>query len=80
MFISNVTFTCVPERNHHCQTEDGVDRETPGHLSVGQLLSFLIFPGGEPPHVPVFKWRGHIETKKKMKELVKDVFSPGECL
>ena len=76
----NLLLTCVPERNHHGQTEDDVDRETPGHLSVGQPLSFLVFPGGEPPHVPVFKWRGHIETEKKMDELVQEVFSPVEFL
>ena len=37
-------------------------------------------PCGEPPHVPVFKWRGHIETEKKMKELVQEVYSPVEFL
>ena len=73
--------TCVPERNHHGQTGDDVDREAPRHLSVGQLLPFLVFADGEPsPHVPVFKWRGHIETEKKMEELVQEVFSPVEFL
>ena len=72
--------TCVPERNHHGQTGDNVDRETPGHLSVGQLLPFLVFPDGEPSHVPAFKWRGHIETEKKMEEFVQEVFSPVEFI
>ncbi len=76
----NLLLTCVPERNHHGQTEDNVDRETPGHLSFGQLLSFLVFPDGIPPHVPVIKWSGHIETEKKMEELVQEVFSPVEFL
>ena len=70
--------SCVPERNHHGQTEDEVDRETPSHLSVGLLLPFLVFPDDEPPHVPVFKWRGHIETENKMEKLVQEVFSSAE--
>ena len=70
--------TCIPERNHHCRTEDDVDRETPGHLLFSQLLPFLVFSGCEPSDVPVFKWRGHIETEKKMQELVQVVFSSAE--
>ena len=66
IFKFKILLTCVPERNHHDQTEDDVDGETPGHLSFGKLLPFLVFPGGEISHVPVFKWRGHTETEKKM--------------
>ena len=72
--------TCVPEGNHHYQTENDVDKETPGHLGFGLLLPFLVFPDGEPPHVPVFKWRGHVETETNMEELVQEVFSPEEFL
>ena len=72
--------TCIPERNHHCRTEDDVDRETPGHLNVGQLLPFPVFTDSEPPHVPVFKWRGKVKTEKKMEEFFKVVFSPGKRL
>ena len=60
--MTTVLLTCVPERNHQGQTEDDVNRETPGHLSVGHFLPFSVFPNSEPPHVPVFKWRGKIET------------------
>ena len=80
IFTFKILLTCVPERNHHDQTEDDVDRETPGHLSFGQLLPFLVFPYRKLPHVPVFKWRGKIETEKKVEELVQEVFSSGECL
>ena len=72
--------TRVRKRNHHCQTEDNVDRETPGHLSVGQFMPFSVFSDSESTHVPVFKWRGKIETEKKVDELVQEVFSSGECL
>ena len=80
--FSKFYLTCVKERNHHGKAEDDVDRETPGHLSFSQLLPFLVFAGGEPSasHVPVFKWWGHIETEKKMQELVQEVFSPAEFL
>ena len=80
VFKFKILLTCVPERNHHDQTEDDVDRETPGHLSVCQIFPFLVFPDSEPPNVPVFIWRGKIETEQKMEELVQKVFSPEKCL
>ena len=42
----HILLTCVPERSHHSQTKEDVDSETPGHLSVCQLLPFLVFRGG----------------------------------
>ena len=79
-FHFKILLTCEPKRNHHGYTEDDVDSEAPGHLSLGQLLPFLEFTGGESPHVPVFKWQSHVKTEKKMQELVKEVFSPAEFL
>ena len=40
---NEIVFTCVPERNHECETEDDVDSKTTGHLNVSLLLSVFVF-------------------------------------
>ena len=72
--IWNMIITCKPERNHHNKAEDNVDSETPGHLNVGLSLPLFVFIHWEPSLVPVFKWRGKIEAKSKVQELVEKIF------
>ena len=39
-------------------------------VHIGLFVSLFVFPHRKPTLVPVFKWRGMIEAKDKVQELV----------